>query len=347
MIQSPHKVVTDLKNGKYSNIYFLHGDEPYYIDLITEYVEKNIIDNSEKDFNLTVMYGKDQLLSNILLQAKRFPLDNGKYQVVIVIEAQDLVDLKGDSANKLLESYVKNPQLSTILLFAYKYNFLSEHKKLFKIIESNSIVVNSQKLYDNQIIEWIKNYIKEKSINISDQGIKTLNEFVGNNLTMIANEIDKICINISGRDISQLDIEKYVSINKHFSIFELQGAILQKDHYKTQKIIKVMSLDPKNNPTIVLLVSIFTVFSRLLIVHSTTNISDNILAGILKLNPYFVGEYVKGIKKYSLHKVIKSIHQIHLTDLRLKGIDSSVAKDYEILKELMAKIMLTDDTNCE
>jgi DNA polymerase-3 subunit delta len=336
---TPESVLKDLKANKYAPVYFLQGEETFYIDLIADYIEKNCLSDSEKSFNQTVLYGKDVNMNTVLLNAKRFPMMSER-QVVIVKEAQEISDLGKESGDTQLNAYVQNPLPSTVLVFCYKYKTLDARKALSKNIEKFSVVVTSKKIYDNQLPQWVGDYFGSKGFKINNKAAVLLSEFVGNNLGRLANEIDKLLINLDkGVEVNEDHIEKYVGISKEFNVFELQQALIKRDVYKANQIVNYFEANPKNNPIIPVISVLFGFFSKLLLVHGTENKTDANLAKVLGVNPYFVKDYIFGAKTYPASKVIHVIHYIRQADLLSKGVDNVSMTEGQILKELVFKIL--------
>lgn len=338
MKHTPESVLKQLQINQYAPVYFLQGEEPYYIDLISDYIEANALDESQKSFNQFVIYGRDTTISDILTHARRFPMMSDR-QVVLVKEAQELPDLKKENAQKLLVNFLEQPTPSTILVFCYKYKTIDKRKALGKAIEKAAIEVVTKKIYDNQIPLWIKDYTAAKDLEISEKATQMLAEYIGNNLERLSHEIDKVLINLEGKSkIESEDVQKYVGISKEFNVFELQKALAVKDVMKSNQIINYFSSNLKNHPVIPIIALLFSFFSKLMLVHHSTNKAENHLASILKINHYFVKEYVAAARSYSLEKVVDNIHHLRKADLSSKGVDSNV-EESQILKELIFKLL--------
>lgn len=342
MSQTAEQVLSDLKQQRYAPLYFLQGEEPYYIDLIAEYIEKYTLSESEKGFNQLVMYGKDVDVNTIVTNAKRYPMMSDR-QVVIVKEAQEIQDLNTQAGQQLLEAYVKNPLPSTILVFCHKYKTLDSRKTLGKAISKFAVLVESKKLYDNQIPGWITNYVKTRGFKIEDNAVQMLADYIGNNLQRLSNEIEKILINFKQEDgnvvIDADMVQKYVGISKEYNVFELQKALAVKDVVKANRIVQYFEANLKANPIIPVIALLFTFFSKLLLVHHSTDKTERGLATLLKINPFFVKEYRIAAVNYPLSKVIQNIHHLRMADLHAKGIDNTGGSDAQILKELVFKLL--------
>ena len=332
-------IYKNLKSGNYSPIYFLHGEEPYYVDLISDYIEKNALDEAAKGFNQIILYGKDVKMSDILSNAKRFPMMSDR-QVVIVKEAQNIQNIGKEEGDKQLIQYLDNPQPSTILVFCYKHKKLDKRKALYKALDKAAITLTSNKVYDNQIPDWIRNHVKEKGFSITDKGTFMLAESIGNNLERLANEIDKMLINFKDKvEINDGHIQKYIGISKEYNAFELQKALGMREIVKANKIVMYFEANSKNYPVIPIISILYLYFSKILLVHSSADKSENALASLLKTNRFFIKEYQIAARNYPLNKVISIMHNLRYADLQSKGINAANIADGQILKELVFKIL--------
>ena len=339
MVYTPQQALTILKQKKYASVYFLQGEEPYYIDLLTNYIAENVLSASEKDFNLTVLYGKDQSMQEILACAQRFPMGSER-QVVIVKEAQELQDLHREDGRSLLEAYVKAPQLTTLLVWAYKYKTLDVRKSLSKLLARHAVVVVAKKVYDNQISAWIASYVHERGLDITEKASLMLQSFIGNDLARLANELNKVCLNLMQADkIDATMVQTYVGISKSFNAFELQRALAEKNAVKVYQIVQHLACSIKKSQLISLVALLFSFFSKLLLVHHAKDKSDQALVKILQVRPYFVREYRLAAQQYPLTKVLRNIQHLYQADLQLKGIGYPVIPEQKILQELVFRIL--------
>jgi DNA polymerase-3 subunit delta len=339
MPSQPEEVLKDLKSGKYAPIYFLQGEEPFFIDQISDFIEKNALAEHEKSFNQTIMYGKDTNISGILNNAKRFPMMADR-QVVIVKEAQNISDLEKEAGANLLTAYLHNPLPSTILVFAYKYKKLDGRKPLGKEMDKKAVLVVSQKIPEYKLTPWIEAYFKGKGFTIDLKAAQLLAESIGNTLEVLTNEIDKMLINFNEPiKIDTNHIQQYIGISKDYNNFELTKAISYRDVIKANKIIDHFKQNPRSNPLIPIIALLYLHFSRILLVYANKSLSEKELSGIIRVNPYFVKEYLLAAKNYSLGKVIDNIGYLQEADLRSKGINANNWEDSETLKELIFKIM--------
>jgi DNA polymerase III subunit delta len=339
MVYTPQQVLTALKQKQYAPVYFLQGEEPYYIDLLTRYMEENILGASEKDFNLTVVYGKEQTMSEILTHARRFPMGSER-QVVIVKEAQELQDLNREEGRKYLEAYVKFSQPATLLVWAYKYKTLDTRRSLGKVLAQQAVLVYSKKVYDHQVAAWITAYVHERGLSITEKATLMLQEFIGNDLARLANELNKIQLNLEqDTEIDDAMVQAYVGISRTFNAFELQKALAQKDVMKAHQIVLHFEANPRKNPAIPLVALLFSFFSKLLLLHDAKDKSAPTLEKVLQVSPYFIRDYLLAAQRYPLSKVIENIQHLHQADLQLKGVDYPATTEGKILKELVCKLV--------
>lgn len=339
MAKSPQDVLSELKKGHYSPIYFLQGEEPYYIDKISDYIEEHAIEESQKGFNQMVIYGKDTDMDQVMLNAKRFPMMSDR-QLVLVKEAQDIKDLGREQGAKMLEAYVKNPLSSTILVFCYRNKTLDGRKAVSKAIDKHAVLVTAKKIYDNQVPAWITDYVKEKGNSIDQKAVMMLVESVGANLSKLSNEINKVCINFDeSTEINATHIDKYIGISKDYNVFELQKALANKNILKANKIISYFASDPKGNPIIPMLVLLFQYFTKVLQVHATKDKSDNAVAQLIGVHRFFVKDYMIAARNYKPGKILYIIKSIKEADLQTKGVNASSIPEHQIMRELVFKIL--------
>jgi DNA polymerase-3 subunit delta len=337
---APDKVLKDLKEGKYAPVYFLQGEEPYFIDLISGYIENNCLPESERGFNQTILYGKDTNVSTILQNARKYPMFSER-QVVMVKEAQDVSDLTKDSTEKFLMAYLENPLPTTILVFCHKYKKLDARKKITKHLQKYSVFVESAKLYDNKLPEWINGYFREKNYRIDPKAVVLLAESIGTDLSRMANEIDKLLINVKDPAITITEdlIEKYVGVSKEYNVFELQKAIGVRDIIKANKIVNHFESNPKANPIVMVLSSLFTYYLKILAIHAATDKSEASLAKVVGVHPFFVKEYINASRINDINKCISCVRAIREADKMVKGYTVVNVTDGFILKELLFKLL--------
>jgi DNA polymerase-3 subunit delta len=333
------KILTEIGSNKYAPVYFLQGEEPFYIDLIAEYIEKHALSDSEKGFNQVILYGKDVSMAAILTNARRFPM-MAERQVVIVKEAQDIQDLNRESGAKLLLDYLSRKVPSTILVFCHKHKSLDKRKELGKKIDQFAVTLNTKKLYDNQLPEFVNEYTAERKIPIEDQAIRALCEFVGNDLHRLANEIDKLIISLQpGEAISASHVMNQVGVSKEYNIFELQRAILQRDHVLANKIVNHFEANTKKNPAIPVVAYLYSFYSKLLAASQVGDRSDKGLASELKVSPYAARDYSSALRVFQTPKIIEIISSLKEADLKLKGVNTGSADEGQIVRELVWRMM--------
>lgn len=338
MDASVKKIMTDLKAGKYAPVYFLQGEETFYIDLISNYIEANAIQPAEKSFNQVIVYGKDAAMANILTHARRYPMMAEK-QVVIVKEAQEIQDLNKETGSKLLLEYIKKPVPSTILVFCHKHKSLDKRKEVGKKIDQYTTALTCKKIYDNLLPEFVSEYAREKKISIEDAAVMALCEYVGNDLHRLANEIDKLTISSDAKSISLDQVMSQVGVSKEYNIFELQKAIIRKDPLLANKIVNFFEANTRKNPMIPVVAFLFSFFSKLLAASQASDKSDKGLISTLKINPYAAKDYSYALRQYQTEKIVQTISHLKEADLKLKGVNSGSDTEGQIFRELIFRII--------
>jgi len=327
------KIVNDIKGGNIKPIYFLMGEEPYYIDKLSEYIEKNILSEDEKGFNQTVLYGRDVSIEDVVSTAKRYPMMADK-QVVIVKEAQDL----SRTIDKI-ESYAENPMPSTVLVFCYKYKTLDKRKKVTKLLAKNGVVYESKKLYENQVGDWIKRVLAGKKYTIEPKASAMLVEFLGTDLSKINNELEKLQIILPvGSTISAKDIEENIGFSKDYNVFELRKAIGERNQLKAYKIADNFAQNPKDNPIVMTTGLVFGFFIQLLKYHGLKDKNPKNVASVLGVNPFFLKDYDVAIKNYPMKKVSQIVASLRDTDVKSKGVGANSLSQADLLREMLYKI---------
>lgn len=328
------QLVADIKKGNLKPIYFLMGEEPYYIDKISDYIEDNVLAEEEKGFNQMVLYGRDVTIDDIVGNAKRYPM-MAERQVVIVKEAQDL----SRSIEKLV-AYAENPQPTTVLVFNYKYKKIDKRKSLYKTLKKVGVVYESKKLYENQVADWIRRVLSPKDYSISPKAAQMLVEFLGTDLSKINNELGKLQLIIpKGNQITPELIETNIGISKDYNNFELRKAIGEKNVVKAHQIINYFAENPKDNPMVVTVALLFNFFAQLLHLHGLNDKSPRAIASALKINPYFVSEYTTAAKHYPMKKVSQVIAVLREFDVKGKGVGANAVPQGDLLKELMFRVL--------
>lgn len=310
------------------------GEEPYYIDKISDYIEENILAEAERGFNQMTLYGRDISIEDIISNAKRYPMMSD-YQVVIIKEAQDL-----SRTIEKLTAYAKNPQPTTILVVNYKYKKLDKRKGLYKALKETGVIYESKTLYENQVADWIRRVLSPKGVTITPKAAQMLVEFLGTDLSKISNELEKLQIVLpKGHQITPEAIEENIGISKDYNNFELRKAIGERDTKKAFQIINYFAENPKDNPMVVTVALLFNFFSQLLHFHGLKDKSPRNVASALRINPYFVNEYVTAAKNYPMRKVSAIVSTLRIFDVKSKGVSANAVPQGDLLKELLVKIL--------
>lgn len=329
------QIIADIQNKIFASVYFLYGEEPFFIDQLTSYIEKNALDDDFKEFNQSIVYGRDVSPTDVIDIARRFPM-MGNYQLVIVKEAQSMNNIEA------LETYLQAPLSSTILVVCYKYKKLDKRKSFYKSLNksSDSILFASDRLRDYQIPEWIEKTASVMGYSINPASSRVLAEYLGNDLGKIHNELDKLAINLEkGAVITEDEIEKHIGISKDFNVFELQNALGRKDALKAQRIVHHFEDNPKEHPLQMISVMLHTFFVKVYIYHHIKNLKPREIAAELGVNPFFVKDFGQASKMYSPQKIKSIISQIKSLDLKSKGVGTADASSYGELKQLVFKII--------
>ncbi|MDX2445509.1 MAG: DNA polymerase III subunit delta [Bacteroidales bacterium] len=328
------QIISDLENKIYHTVYFLTGEEPYYIDKITDYIEKSVLTESERTFNQTILYGRDTDIGTVINTAKRYSMMSN-HQVVVLKEAQSIKQID------TLIHYISNPLKSTILVINYKYKNIDKRTKFFKALKQDTVFFESKKLYDDKIPGWIRQYLDKRDIEI-DPGIgMILTDFLGNDLSKIVNELEKLIIVLpkGNNRITAEIVERNIGISKDFNNFELHKALGKKEIVKSNRIINYFGKNPKDNPITLTLSSLYFYFSKVLTYHFVKDKSQSNLASKLKVAPYFVQEYKVAASNYSPAKLSSIISLLRKYDLKSKGIGNISMSEGDMLKELIYMIL--------
>ncbi|NOR76505.1 MAG: DNA polymerase III subunit delta [Draconibacterium sp.] len=328
------EIIQNLKKGIYHPIYLLHGEEPYYIDEISNWIENNALTEAERGFNQTIFYGKDSSSLTIAESALRFPMMANK-QVIIVKEAQTL--------NKIetLTSYAEKPLASTILVLNYKYKKLDSRTKLAKLIKKNGLVFTSDKVRDYQLPKWVDGYLKQRDFSITPQAAQILTAYLGTSLSKVANELDKLIIAVKDTNkITPNHIEKNIGLSKDFNIFELQNALGEKNIFKANQIINYFGANDKINPIQKTTASLYSYFSKVFKFHFLKDKSERNTSMQLGVHPYFAKDYIAAARKYSPTKLYEIIGILREYDMKSKGFGvSTMVKTADLQKEMIYKIL--------
>ncbi len=327
------KIVNDIKAGNIKPIYFLMGEESYYIDKLSDYIEGNVLTEDEKGFNQTVLYGRDVTIEDIVSTAKRYPM-MAERQVVIVKEAQDL----SRTIDKL-ESYAENPMPSTVLVICYKYKTLDKRKKVTKLLAKNGIVYESKKLYENQVGDWIKRVLAGKKYSIEPKANAMLVEFLGTDLSKINNELEKLQIILpKGSTITPHHIEENIGFSKDFNVFELRKAIGDRNQLRAYTIADNFAQNQKDNPIVMTTSLVFSFFVQLLKYHGLKDKNPKNVATALGVNPFFLKDYDVAIKNYPMRKVSQIVTSLREVDVKSKGVGANALPQSDLLREMLFKI---------
>lgn len=328
-------ILSELKSGKYHPVYYLMGEEAYYTDRITDYIVENALNEIEREFNLTVFYGLDANIEDVISSARRYPM-MAERQVVVVKEAQMMKNID------LLSNYLKMPQPSTVLVFAHKNGSLDKRKKIAAELERVGVVLDSKKLRDEQLPAFISSYLREKKLQADNKAVQMLAESIGADLCRLSGEIDKLAITLSdGANVITPEIvEEHIGISKEFNNFELQNALVNKDIYKANKIINYFAQNPKKNPIQLTLALLFSFFSNVMMAYYAPEKNERGVAAFLGLkSTWGVKDYLVAMRNYRAVHVLEILHLIRLADAQSKGAEGAALSDSEIMRELMYKIL--------
>lgn len=330
---SVDKIINDWKKKSFKPVYWFEGEEEFFIDKAVEYAEHNILSESEASFNLSVFYGKDANWADIINACKRYPMFAERH-VVLLKEAQQMRDIEK------LESYIDNPLSSTILVVSYKDKKLDARKKFAKLVKEKGVMVSTKKMYDKELPQWTQELLQAKGLTISPKGLALLVDHIGNDLTRIENEIDKLSVNLGKRtNITEDDIEKYIGVSKDFNVFELQTAMAAKDLSKCIRIIQYFEANPKAAPIQLVLPSLYSFFSKVFMVFGANAQDERAIATAIGVNPFFMKDYMQAARLYTYPGVEKALLLLHNYNLKSVGVGSIGAEDASLLKEMIVKIM--------
>jgi len=328
------KIISGWKKKQFKPVYWLEGEEDYYIDQVVNYAEHKILSESEAGFNLTVFYGKDANWADIINACRRYPMFSER-QVVLLKEAQQMRDIDK------LEPYIENPLSSTILVVSYKEKKVDGRTSLSKLLKKNAEVLTTKKMYDNQLPDWTHDLVISKGYEISQKALLLLVDHIGNDLNRIDNEVEKILVNLGTRkNITEDDIEKYVGVSKEYNPFELQAAVVKKDLPKAIRIVQYFEANPKAAPIQLILPTLFNLFSKTYMVFGQTAKDDKSVAVNIGVNPFFVKDYMATAKNYGYEGVEAALLLLHEYNLRSVGVNNAGSSDASLMKELLFKMMM-------
>ena len=329
------EIIKDIKARKLKPIYLLHGEESYYIDLVSDYLEQHVLSDAEKGFNQTILYGKDTEVMTVLNAAKRYPMMSD-YQLVLVKEAQEL---KIDKAAEQFQAYCEKPLSSTILVLCHKYGKFDKRKKVYKILEKTGVVFESASIYENKVPAWIDDFVRDKGYHINPKASALLAEYLGNDLSKVANELEKLMLNVTKtQEIGTKEVQDNIGISKDYNVFELQNALARKDVFKANQIVNYFEANPKANPMVLVMGNLASYFTKILKYHYVVDKSQ--LARELGVSPYFVKDYDLAARNYNYGKTLEVISLLRAYDLKSKGVDSTGNTEHgELMRELIYKII--------
>ncbi len=330
---SADKIIADWKKGNFKPIYWLEGDEPFFIDQVVHYAEHKILPESEASFNLSIFYGKDADWSSVVNACMRYPMFAEK-QVVILKEAQQMREIEK------LESYIDNPLASTIFVVSFKEKKVDGRSKLAKTLKSKGEMLTTKKMYDSQLPEWVNQMVASHQLTIAPKALHLLVDHIGNDLSRLQNEVEKLVVNLAGRkNITEDDIEKYIGVSKDFNVFELQDALGKRDLAKTIRIIHYFEANHKAAPIQMILPALYNYFSKVFMLYSLPNITEQSAAAALGVNPFFVKEYIATARRYDYEGIEKVLLLLHQYNLRSIGVHDAGTSDAGLLKELAVKMI--------
>ena len=332
-MNTTNQLITDIKEGKIAPIYFLMGEEAYYIDAISDYIESNVLAEDEKGFNQMVLYGKDVSVQDIVSNAKRYPM-MAERQVIIVKEAQNLI-----KTIEQLVDYAKNPQPTTVLVFNYKYKTLDKRKALYKTLSKAAVVFESKKIYEDKIPSWIQSFLRSKQISITPKAALMLTEFLGNDLSKIANELNKLEIVVgTKKEITPEIIEENIGISKDYNNFELQKALGNLDHKKAYQIVHYFAQNSKQHPFVLTISILYLYFTKLMTLHTVRDRNPGTVAKALGVNPYFVNEYIAVSRNYPMKRISGVLQTLRTYDAKSKGVGANLSPK-DLYNELIYNIL--------
>lgn len=325
-------ILSEWKKQVFKPVYWLEGEEEYYIDKLVDYAEHSILSESEASFNLTIFYGRDAAWADVINACRRYPMF-AERQVVLLKEAQHMRDVEK------LEPYIENPLDSTVFVVSYKDKKVDGRSKLAKLLKQKAVLVSTKKIYDNQLPEWTQELIRSKDLSISPKGLALLVDHIGNDLVRIENEVEKISINLGKRKtITEEDIEEFVGVSKDFNVFELQSALAKKDLAKSIRIVQYFESNPKAAPIQLILPSLYSFFSKVFMVFGAGQ-DEKVVAAAIGVNPFFAKDYLQAAKVYDYQGVERVLLLLHQYNLKSIGVNSAGTEDGSLLKEMIVKII--------
>ena len=330
---SAEKIIADFKKKVFKPVYWLEGEESYYIDQIVNYAEHQILTEAEAGFNLSIFYGKDAEWASVINACMRYPMF-AERQVVLLKEAQHMKDIDK------LENYIDNPLKSTVFVVSYKEKKADGRSKFGKLLKAKTEFFSTKKMYESALPDWTNQMVMQHGLTISPKALALLVDHIGNDLSRIENEIEKLAVNLGTRKgITEDDIENYIGISKEFNVFEMQDAIAKKDLAKAIRIIGYFESNPKAAPIVLILPAIYTFFSKVFMIFGMANTDDRSVATELGVNPYFVKDYTNAARKYAYEGVERILLLLHEYNLRSVGVNDGGTSDAGLLREMVVKMM--------
>lgn len=330
---SVEKIISDWKKKIFKPVYWLEGEEDYFIDKAIDHAEHNILSDSESPFNLSIFYGKDASWAEVITACRRYPMF-AERQVVILKEAQQMRDVEK------LEPYIENPLASTVFIVSYKDKKLDARKKFTKLVKEKGVLVSTKKMYDRELPGWTQELLQSKGLSITAKALALVVDHIGNDLTRIGNEIEKLCLNLGQRrSITEEDIEEYIGVSKDYNVFELQSALATKNLSKCIQIIQYFESNPKAGPVQLILPSLYNFFSKVFMVFGAGSMDEKTVASAIGVNPYFIKDYLQAAKLYTYPGVEKSLLLLHNYNLKSIGVGSTNTDDASLMKELVVKMI--------
>ena len=327
------QILSAIHKKEFAPVYFLTGEEPYFIDMISDTIENEALNEADRAFNQIVLYGRDVDVETIANHARSFPM-MGDRMVVIVKEAQDVKDLER------FEAYLDTIPETTLLVFVYKYKKFDKRKTLAKKIDKAGVWFESKKLYDSNIPGWIQNYLKADGYSITPKATQMLADFLGTDLHKIANELKKLTIALpKNKSIDDADVERNIGISKDYNVFELQNAIGSRDVLKANRIVSYFGDNGKDNPLLVTAITLYGYFTKLIKLHCAQDKSQGNLASVLGVNPFFVKDYLTAARNYPPQVCIRNISILREFDMKSKGYESGETSEKDLYREMIFKLM--------
>lgn len=326
-------ILNEIKAGDIRPLYFLMGEEAFFIDQISSFIETSVLDETQRGFDQTVLYGKDTSIDAIVSSAKRFPMLAAR-QVIVVKEAQNLSRTIED-----LLPYVKNPQQTTTLVICYKYKSIDKRKALYKALSKAHVVFESKKIYDSNIPSWISGELQKMNLKITPKASYLLSEFLGNDLAKISNELSKLQLVMGDNDLITPElIQINIGISKDFNNFELQKAIAQLDQKKAYQIVRYFSQNPNQHPMVLTVATLYSFFSKLMILHTVNDRNPKVLSRAIGVNPYFLNDYTAAAKNFPMRRISSVFQTLRTIDVKSKGVGANL-KPLDLYQELIFRIL--------